>query len=107
MKIDCGQRGKIHMVSTKARQYMIKHWILFDDIVDSQKKQLQTAKIFYRISKDVSYFDFPPDSSRVPFVKNQKIQFTTVSESQETLLRLMFVDNIKLIGYNDDNEIRY
>ena len=95
------------MVSTKARQYMIKHWILFDDIVDSQKKQLQTAKIFYRISKDVSYFDFPLDSSRVPFVKNQEIYFTTINESQETLLRLMFVDKIKHISYKDDNEIRY
>lgn len=79
---------------------MIKHWRLFDTITQEQIKQLRTAKIFVRIEDDVSYLDFPLQG-RVPFVKSQDVYISTLNEKQETLLHIMFPDNLKFMGYSD------
>ena len=84
---------------------MIKHWRLFDSITAQQLKQLDTAGIYVRIEDDTSELDFPI-VGKVQFVKSQDIYISTVKESQETLLHLMFPDTVKLIGYNNDYEHR-
>ena len=84
---------------------MIKHWRLFDSITAQQLKQLDSAGIYVRIEDDTSELDFPI-YGKVQFVKSQDIYISTVKESQETLLHLMFSDTVKLIGYNNDYEHR-
>ena len=84
---------------------MIKHWRLFDSITAQQLKQLDTAGIYVRIEDDTSELDFPI-VGKVQFVKSQDIYISTVKESQETLLHLMFPNTVKLMGYNNDYEHR-
>lgn len=85
---------------------MIKHWRLFDSITTQQLKQLDTAGIYVRIEDDVSELEFPL-AGKVQLVKGQDIYISTVKESQETLLHLMFPGTVKLIGYNNDYKHRY
>jgi len=79
---------------------VIKHWRLFDSITAKQIRQLRTAGIYVKIEDDVSYLDFPL-KGRVPFVKSQDVYISTLNEKQETLLHIMFVDNLKFMGYTD------
>lgn len=79
---------------------MIKHWRLFDSITAEQIKQLDTAGIYVRIEDDVSDFEFP-FAGKVQFVKSRDIYISTTDEKQETLLHIMFVDNLKFMGYTD------
>jgi hypothetical protein len=77
---------------------MIKHWRLFDSITAEQIRQLRTAGIYVRIEDDVSDFEFP-FAGKVQFVKSRDIYISTTDEKQETLLHIMFVDNLKFMGY--------
>lgn len=94
------------MVSIKTwNNSLIKHWRLFDTITTQQLKQLDTAGIYVRIVDDTSELEFPIHG-KVQFVKGQDIYISTVKESQETLLHLMFADTVKLIGYDNDYDYR-
>jgi DNA polymerase sigma len=84
---------------------VIKHWRLFDSIAAEQIKQLDIAGICVRIEDDVSELEFPL-AGKVQFVKNSDVYISTATEKQETLLRILFVDKVQFIGYNNDYKYR-
>lgn len=75
---------------------MIKHWRLFETITAQQIQQLHVAGIFVRIEEDVSEIEFPL-AGKVQFLKGQDIYISTSKDSQDTLLRMMFPNTIKLL----------
>lgn len=72
---------------------MTKHWRLYESISDSQVRQLYAVGITVNIDNDFVEFDFP-SYPQTRFIKAQTVNITTVSESQEVFLRLMFNNTI-------------
>lgn len=83
----------------------IKHWRLFDVITEAQIKQLERASIIVKIEDDFSEIEFPI-YGKVQVLKSQDIYLTTVDETQETMLYLMFANSIKFMGHGIINEYR-
>ena len=83
---------------------MIKHWRLFDDITDTQIRQLDTAGISVKIEDDVSEIDFPIHG-KVHVVKSRDVYISTTNDKQEAFLFLMFDTNkIQHVGTEYDRE---